>query len=198
MKRKKLLPWVVRCYIPIAFPRLSCKKFPCGSSVPSLPDHEGTKISFTDEKTAVQIKSVICKYGISLISIETVNMLHQVGFLANIFNCFKQRGLSIDLISTSESSVTVSLDNHTLAGDPNLINLLLEDLSGFGKAHLHGPCASVSLIGHHIRASLPKLGEVFTAFSEQQIYMLSQAANDLNLTFVVDEDQAERVCTKNT
>ena len=161
-----------------------------------LPEEPGTRIAITDEKTAVQIKSVICKYGISLISIETVRMLHQVGFLANIFNCFKQRGLSIDLVSTSESSVTVSLDNTTTAGDHSLIQLLLQDLSVFGKTQLTGPCATVSLIGHHIRANLPKLGEVFSIFSQQQIYMLSQAANDLNLTFVVDEEQAERLAQK--
>ncbi len=181
---------------PNCIPPVKQQQIPLYVKCTFLPDHEGTKISLTDQKTSVQIKSVICKHGISLITIETVRMLHQVGFLANIFNCFKQRGLSIDLISTSESNITVSLDNHSTAGDLSLIHLLLQDLSVFGKAQLMGPCATVSLIGHYIRASLPKLGEVFQLFEQQQIYMLSQAANDLNLTFVVDEDQAERLAQK--
>jgi bifunctional diaminopimelate decarboxylase / aspartate kinase len=181
---------------PHSIPPVKQRQIPMYVKCTFLPDHPGTKISTTDEKTAVQIKSVICKYGVSLISIETVSMLHQVGFLANIFNCFKQRGLSIDLVSTSESNVTVSLDNQVTAGDRSLIELLLQDLAVFGKAQLTGPCATVSLIGHHIRAALPKLGEVFEIFAQQQIYMLSQAANDLNLTFVVDEEQAERLAQK--
>lgn len=181
---------------PNCIPPVKQQQIPLYVKCTFLPDHEGTRIYATDEKAAVQIKSIICKYGISLISIETVNMLHQVGFLANIFNCFKQRGLSIDLITTSESSVTVSLDNHTTAGDIALVELLLQDLAAFGKARLLGPCATVSLIGHHIRACLPKLGEVFEVFAQQQIHLMSQAANDLNLTFVVDEDQAERLAQK--
>lgn len=181
---------------PNCLPPVKQQKIPLYVKCTFLPEHPGTRISLSDEKTAIQIKSVICKYGISLISIETVSMLHQVGFLANIFNCFKQRGLSIDLVSTSESSVTVSLDNHATAGDVALIQLLLEDLAAFGNVKLTGPCATVSLIGHNIRASLPKLGEVFAVFAEQRIYLLSQAANDLNLTFVVDEDQAERLAQK--
>jgi bifunctional diaminopimelate decarboxylase / aspartate kinase len=181
---------------PNCIPPVKQRQIPLYVKCTFLPERSGTQISPSDEKAAVQIKSVICKYGISLISIETVSMLHQVGFLADIFNCFKQRGLSIDLISTSESSVTVSLDNSVTAGDQALIQLLLNDLAAFGKARLMGPCGTVSLIGHHIRASLHRLGEVFEVFAQQQIHLLSQAANDLNLTFVVDEDQAERLAQK--
>ncbi len=181
---------------PNCIPPVKLQNIPLYVKCTFFPDEPGTRISLTDEKTAVQIKSVICKYGISLISIDTIRMLHEVGFLANIFNCFKNRGLSIDLVSTSESSVTVSLDNQATVGDLSLLKLLVEDLSAYGKVHLTGPCASLSLIGHNIRANLPKLGEVFEVFSQQKIYLLSQAANDLNLTFVIDEDQAERLSQK--
>ena len=56
-----------------------------------------------------------------------------------------------------------------------------------------GPCASVSLVGRNIRAILHQLGEAFELFAEQRVYLLSQAANDLNFTFVVDEDQGDRL-----
>jgi diaminopimelate decarboxylase/aspartate kinase len=56
-----------------------------------------------------------------------------------------------------------------------------------------GPCTSVSLVGRNIRAILHKLGEAFELFAEQRIYLLSQAANDLNFTFVVDENQGDRL-----
>ncbi len=162
----------------------------------AYPERAGTKITLTSDKSAVQIKSVLCKYGILLISIETVRMWQQVGFLAQVFSCFKQRGLSIDLVSTSESNVTVSLDMQATASDLTIIDLLLQDLNVFAKARMIGPCAAISLIGHHIRASLYKLGEIFSVFEQHPVHMLSQAANDLNLTFVVDEDQAERIAQK--
>ena len=56
-----------------------------------------------------------------------------------------------------------------------------------------GPCASVSLLGRNIRAILHKLGEALELFAEQKIYLVSQAANDLNFTFVVDESQGDRL-----
>jgi diaminopimelate decarboxylase/aspartate kinase len=56
-----------------------------------------------------------------------------------------------------------------------------------------GPCASVSLVGRNIRAILHKLGDALALFEEQKVYLISQAANDLNFTFVVDENQGDRL-----
>ena len=181
---------------PNSIPPVKHHKIPLFVKCTHLPEQEGTQVSVSDSGDTRQIKSILCKYGIELISIETVRMWHQVGFLANIFACFKKHGLSVDLVSTSESNVTVSLDNNATIAHRHLINLLLADLSAFGKTTLIGPCATLSLIGHNIRANLYKLGEIFRVFEQQQIHMLSQSANDLNLTFVVDEDQAERLAQK--
>jgi len=160
------------------------------------PDREGTVISNEGDDSGVQIKSILTKYGILLLSIETVRMWHQVGFLADVFECFKKHGVSIDLISTSESTVTVSLDKNSSLKDAGIIDTLLDDLNQFARAKVIGPCASISLVGHNIRAILHKLGSIFEVFESQQIHLLSQAANDLNLTFVVDEDQVERIARK--
>ncbi len=160
------------------------------------PQREGTLISFEGDRTNVQIKSILTRYGVMLISIETVRMWQQVGFLADVFQCFKKRGISIDLVSTSESSVTVSLDGNINNQNQCSIERLLNDLSQFAQAKVIGPCASISLVGHNIRAILHRLGFAFEVFEEQQIHLLSQAANDLNLTFVVDEDQAQRLAQR--
>jgi diaminopimelate decarboxylase/aspartate kinase len=56
-----------------------------------------------------------------------------------------------------------------------------------------GPCAAVSLVGRNIRATLHRLGDALELFEEQKIYLVTQAANDLNLTFVVDEEQGDRL-----
>ncbi len=120
-------------------------------------------------------------------------MWHQVGFLADAFQIFKEHGMSVDLVSTSETNVTVSLDPAANTLDNTLLSALITDLSRLCRVQVIGPCASVSLVGRNIRAILHQLGDAFEFFEEQKIYLVSQAANDLNFTFVVDESQGDRL-----
>jgi diaminopimelate decarboxylase/aspartate kinase len=99
----------------------------------------------------------------------------------------------VDLVSTSETNVTVSLDPAANTLDGELLGKLKNDLSKLCGVQIIGPCASVSLVGRNIRAILHKLGDAFALFEEQKVYLLSQAANDLNFTFVVDENQGDRL-----
>lgn len=92
----------------------------------------------------------------------------------------------MDLVLTSETNVTVSLDPLANALDPATLDAPVEDLSKLCRVALVGPCASLSLLGRNIRAILHQLGEAFELFEEQKIYLVSQAANDLNFTFVID------------
>ncbi|MGH8200455.1 MAG: bifunctional aspartate kinase/diaminopimelate decarboxylase, partial [Steroidobacteraceae bacterium] len=140
-----------------------------------------------------QVKAVCTKKGITLISLESPGMWHQVGFLADAFQVFKSHGMSVDLISTSETTVTVSLDPAANTLDETLVEGLVSDLSRLCRVQVIGPCASVSLVGRNIRAILHQLGGAFEFFEEQKIYLVSQAANDLNFTFVVDERQGDRL-----
>jgi diaminopimelate decarboxylase/aspartate kinase len=124
---------------------------------------------------------------------ETVDMWQQPGFLAEVFGCFKRHGLSIDLISTSETNVTVTLDRTANVVDHVAIGALIRELSPICQIHTIDSCAFVSLVGKNIRAILHKLGPALEIFEEQKIYLVSQAANDLNLTFVVEEEQTQRL-----
>lgn len=157
------------------------------------PEMEGTVIEKSDRTGEGQVKAISHKRGITLVSMETQGMWQQVGFLADIFQCFKSRGLSVDLVSTSEMNVTVSLDASANTLDNSTLDALVQDLSAFCRAKVIPGCASVSLVGRRIRAILHQLGPVLSVFEEQKIHLVSQAASDLNLTFVVDEDQAERL-----
>jgi len=157
------------------------------------PQIEGTHISADGGDGVAQVKAVCMKKGITLVSLDSPGMWHEVGFLADAFQVFKRHGLSVDLISTSETNVTVSLDPAANSLDPQVIEKLSADLSLLCRAQVIGPCASVSLVGRNIRGILHRLGEAFELFAEQRIYLVSQAANDLNFTFVVDEDQGDRL-----
>jgi diaminopimelate decarboxylase/aspartate kinase len=157
------------------------------------PEMRGTRISSSPPSDAAQVKAVCVKKGVTLISLESPGMWHEVGFLADAFQIFKQHGLSVDLVSTSETNVTVSLDPQANAIDQNILQRLQADLMSLGRAEIIGPCASVSLVGRNIRSILHQLGPALELFAEQRIYLVSQAANDLNLTFVVDEAQGDRL-----
>jgi diaminopimelate decarboxylase/aspartate kinase len=157
------------------------------------PDLEGTVLSSDGGDGGAQVKAVCTKKGITLISLESPGMWHQVGFLADAFQVFKQHGMSVDLVSTSETNVTVSLDPAANTLDNTQVAELVADLSRLCRVQVIGPCASVSLVGRNIRAILHQLGGAFEFFEEQKIHLVSQAANDLNFTFVVDENQGDRL-----
>ncbi|WP_412754834.1 bifunctional aspartate kinase/diaminopimelate decarboxylase [Legionella donaldsonii] len=161
-----------------------------------MPDHSGTRISKESDDNAPPIKSIQVKHSVILISIDTLNMWQQVGFLADVFAAFKTHGFSVDLLSSSEFNVTLSLDSNAKLRDRRALDALLADLNRFGRAKLIEPCSAVSLVGHHIRTVLPQLGPTLEVFDAQQVYLMSLASNDLNLTFVVDESQADKLCQK--
>jgi diaminopimelate decarboxylase/aspartate kinase len=157
------------------------------------PDLEGTVLSPEGGGDTAQVKAVCTRRGITLVSMESPGMWHQVGFVADAFQVFKQHGMSVDLISTSETNVTVSLDPQANSLDRHLLDALIADLQKLCRAEVIGPCASVSLVGRNIRAILHQLASALECFKEQKIYLVSQAANDLNFTFVVEEDQGDRL-----
>jgi diaminopimelate decarboxylase/aspartate kinase len=160
------------------------------------PRLEGTVVTTHGGNVAAQVKAVTIKKNITLVSMETVGMWHSVGFLADAFAVFKDHGLSIDLVSTSETSVTVSLDPAANTLDKAAVDALVVDLSRLCRVEVIGPCAAVSLVGRNIRAILHRLGDALELFEEQKIYLVTQAANDLNITFVIDEEQGDRLVAR--
>jgi bifunctional diaminopimelate decarboxylase / aspartate kinase len=157
-------------------------------------ERPGTCVSWDVSDVDATIKSISVKKNVLLVSIEGVSMWRSVGFLHDVFSCFKKHGLSVDLMSTSESCITVSLDTAANLLDAESINRLVSDLNVFANASTIGPCAAISLVGSGIRSILSDLSDVFTQFKTHKVYLLSQAASDLNLTFVVDEERADKLC----
>ncbi len=157
------------------------------------PGLEGTVVGPMGDDRGAPVKAICSREGVMLVSMETPGMWQQVGFLADAFAVFKRHGLSIDLVSTSQMNVTVSLDPAANRLEPSSLRGLLAELEGICSPRLIGPCAVVSLVGSRIRAVLPRLGSALEVFEERQIHLVSQAASDLNLSFVVDEGDADRL-----
>jgi diaminopimelate decarboxylase/aspartate kinase len=177
-----------RCVMPVRQ-----YKIPLHVYATQAPGLEGTIVSANVADSAAQVKAIAIKKGITLISMDSPGMWHQVGFLADAFQVFKQQGLSVDLVSTSETNVTVSLDPAANTLDPAALSRLSAALGQLCRVEILGPCASLSLLGHNIRGILHELGAAFELFQDQKIYLVTQAANDLNFTFVIDESQGDRL-----
>ncbi|HEY6324204.1 MAG TPA: aspartate kinase [Thermoanaerobaculia bacterium] len=178
---------------PRSIPPLRRHGIPLHVLCTDRPEAAGTVISRVGPASGPEVKAVSSRRGITLVSMDTVSMWRQVGFLAEVFACFARRGLSIDSVSTSETNVTVSLDPGANAVEPAAIQELLRELAGLCEPRLIAPTASLSLVGRGIRTILHELGPVLEAFEELKIHMVTQSASDLNLTFFVDEEQSERL-----
>ncbi|HET6605003.1 MAG TPA: bifunctional aspartate kinase/diaminopimelate decarboxylase [Xanthomonadaceae bacterium] len=157
------------------------------SAHPQLP---GTTIGAL-ARTVPGVKAISTRRGIVLVSMETVGMWQQVGFLADVFEQFKRHGLSVDLIGSSETNVTVSLDPSDNLVSSNVLEALCTDLARVCRVKVIAPCSAVTLVGRGMRSLLHRLTDVMAEFGRERVHLISQSSNDLNLTFVVDQDLGE-------
>ena len=178
---------------PRCIPALRDRAVPIFVLSTPAPDVEGTVISAGAREGPAQVKAISCKKRVVLVSMETVGMWQEVGFLAKAFATFGRCGLSVDLVSTSETNVTVSLDADANLLEAVTLDRLVDELSEICRVTLIQPCAAVSLVGRNIRGLLHRLGPAFEVFEQQRVHLVTQASSDLNLTVVVDQDQADRL-----
>ena len=160
------------------------------------PDLPGTVISAATEETEPQVKGICLRSGLTLISMTSVGMWHEAGFLARAFAVFGELGVSVDLVSTSGTNVTVSIDTADGGLEAAARDALVEGLSAICRVKVIDNCAAVSLVGRKIRTIMPRLAPALEVFEEERVHLMSQAANDLNLTFVIDAEQGPRLVGK--
>ena len=154
------------------------------------PELPGTRIDRSATPVA-GVKAISRRNGVVLVSVEDIGMWQQVGYLAEVFELFRRHGLSVDLIGTSQTNVTVSLDPSENLLSQNVLSALAGDLEKIGRVKVIVPCAAITLVGRGMRSLLHRLSEVFSSFVHERVHMISQSSNDLNLTFVIDEADAD-------
>jgi len=160
------------------------------------PHVAGTVVSAVTQETEPQVKGISTRSGTVLVSLSGAVMWHEVGFLAEAFACFRNHGVSIDLVSTSETNVTVSVDTVDEMFSEDVRRALLRDLEALCRVRMITDCAVVSLVGRRIRTILPRLAPALEVFEEEKIHLVSQAANDLNFSFVIDQAEAPRIVSR--
>ncbi len=160
------------------------------------PEITGTLISSVTEEVEPQVKGICIRNGLTLVSMTSVSMWQEVGFLAKAFRAFAENRVSVDLVSTSETNVTVSIDTSDGMLPEDVEESLLHDLEKLCHVQVIRNCSAVSLVGRKIRTIMPRLAPALEVFEEERIHLMSQAANDLNLSFVVDKPQGPRLVRK--
>ena len=141
--------------------------------------------------TVAGVKAISSRRGIVLVSMETIGMWQQVGFLADVFERFKRHGLSVDLIGSlgnQRHRLARSSDNLVSS---NVLDALCRDLS----RSLPGQGDHAVQRGHPGRPrhalAAARTDRCLDEFGRERVHLISQSSNDLNLTFVVDEAVAE-------
>ena len=156
------------------------------------PDAEGTVITAEGEEDPA-VLAIVRRDRVPLVSVRTLAMWETPGFLSRVFAPFATAGVSVDLVATSQTTVTVTLDHVPGGLEGPAFKQLLADLEALGRVELIREAAQVSLVGRRIRTILPELGPALSALAEQRVHLVSASSEDLNLSFVVDPEDASRL-----
>lgn len=149
------------------------------------PDKKGTIIKSTVASTST-ICAIACKKGINAFFVTSPRMLMAHGFLTRVFEVFDRHQTSIDLIATSEVSISVTTDRH------DTIEAIANDLKEHGQVRVLSNASIVTVVGRQFREKSGIAGQVFDALRNVNIMMISGGASDINLSFVVTDDEADR------
>jgi aspartate kinase len=150
------------------------------------PDVPGTRIVAEAVRCRNAVKSIACKRKITLVNVHSTRMLMAHGFLRRIFEAFDRFETPVDMVSTSEVSVSLTIDNATQ------LDRICAELRQFSSVEIEPDQAIVCLVGDNIRYTPGVARRVFTALGDVNVRMISQGASLLNLSFVVAEKDLPR------
>jgi aspartate kinase len=150
------------------------------------PEVSGTRIVAETVSCENAVKSIACKRRISVVNIHSTRMLMAHGFLHRIFEVFDRLETPVDMVSTSEVSVSLTVDN------PQNLRAIVTEISGFAEVEVEKDQAIVCLVGENIRYTPGVARRVFDALDGINIRMISQGASLLNLSFVVADADVHR------
>ncbi len=154
------------------------------------PEKPGTWVR-KEVKNSPLIRALALRKKQTLVTVSTPEMLHTHGFLFQIFKIFNDHKVSIDAITTSEISVSVTLDNAD-----SINKTLLEELARVAEVQVENDLSLVSLIGNNINHTPGLAKKIFEAISEINVRMICYGASRHNFCFLVDESKGTEVIQK--
>ncbi|HJQ23424.1 MAG TPA: lysine-sensitive aspartokinase 3 [Blastocatellia bacterium] len=145
------------------------------------PAGEGTLIVSKPPRSPNAIKSIALKRGVTIINVTSTRMLMAYGFLRAIFEVFERHQTSVDVVTTSEVSVSMTLDS------ADRLDAIERDLRQIGEVNIERDKAIVCVVGDNLKFTPGVAGRLFGAINDANVNMISQGASEINLTFVTDE-----------
>ena len=151
------------------------------------PSCEGTKITTRAPHCTNMFKAIAAKKRITIVNVAAPRMLLAHGFLKSIFEAFDRHRVPVDVVSTSEVSVSLTIDSN------EAIPALAADLAKMADVKYEGRKAIVCLVGESLRDTPGLAARVFGELSDLKVRMISQGASEINLTFVIEEEDVPGV-----
>ena len=156
--------------------------------------HEGGTWIAKEVAHRPAFRAVSLRKDQTLLTVTSPDMLHATGFLARVFAILAKHNLSVDLITTSEISVALTIDNppNTQAGA--LTGACIRDLSDFCRVKVESELSLIAVIGNHIHSSELNsngVAHIFNAIGEDKLRMICHGASQHNVCFLVQQAGAE-------
>jgi aspartate kinase len=149
------------------------------------PTNEGTRITSLAPHCKSPFKSIAVKKKLSIIDVVASRMLMTHGYLKAIFDIFDKHQCPVDMVSTSEVSVSLTVDSN------DKLPSIAADLGKLADVKYEGKKALVCLVGEDIRGQNGMAAQVFTAVRHINVRMISQGASEINMSFMIDEEDAD-------
>src|SRR4051812_42072712 len=150
------------------------------------PKSEGTRIEARAPKCENVFKAIAAKKRITIVDVVATRMLMAHGYLKSIFEVFDRHKCAVDMVSTSEVSVSLTVDSN------EALPAIAADLQKLADVKYEGRKAIVCLVGENIRGTRGIAAKVFGAIPDIEVRMISQGASEINISFVIAEDDVPR------
>jgi aspartate kinase len=154
------------------------------------PNATGTMVVGESGETPTKIKSIAHKKNITILRITSARMLGAYGFMSALFQIFERFRTAIDVISTSEVSVALTLD------DTAELEKIVTELKRLGDVDVESGYAVICVVGEGLRASKGLAAAIFAAIEDVNVALISHGASSVNLTFVIKEEYVADVIRK--
>jgi len=149
------------------------------------PSCEGTRIISVAPHCRSPFKSIAVKRKLTIIDIVASRMLMSHGYMSKVFAIFDKHKCPVDMVSTSEVSVSLSVDSNAS------LPAIAADLSTLADVKYEGKKALVCMVGEDIRGQNGIAAQVFNAIRHINVRMISQGASEINMSFMIEEDDAD-------
>jgi len=154
------------------------------------PDETGTLVCAQTETTPRTVKAIAHKTGVTTVQITSARMLGAYGFLRALFAVFEKHRTVVDVVTTSEVSVSLSLD------DASSLAAIVADLEELGTVPVEKGRAIICVVGEGLRGTPGIAARVFSTISDINVTLISQGASSVNFTFAIEEERVKEAVTR--